>query len=249
MPLARLFICYTTNLSKVIAFDLRWAGTDGRLIRALNGRLPPDVACRQVSPCPADFNPRTSATFRQYVYRIHLQEHRSPLQRTTSWHQPFGPWDMSTLNVQSLFFTPQSVQAACELIKGTHDFGSFGLPMRPGGSTVRTVFDAGWCALEPCLEFTIVGTAFLRHMVRSLVGTMAQVGSGRMSLQDLTEVLQARDRNAAGPVAPAHGLELVRVGFNEETCKELPILHNVPLGTWQLTEKAPAKLTRMPDHN
>jgi tRNA pseudouridine38-40 synthase len=105
------------------------------------------------------------------------------------------------------------VQAA-NLLVGSFDFASFGKPPQ-GENTVRTVHRAEWQERGRCLFFEIKANAFLYRMVRSLVGTLVQVGLGRLSLDGFREVLQARDRRQGKYLAPAHGLCLMRVDYPE----------------------------------
>lgn len=184
---------------QVIAFDTAWRHSWEVLQRALNAVLPPDVAIWEVAQAQPDFHPRYDAYSRHYRYTIYNGTVRCPLSRWTSLHVP------QQLDVGEM-------QAAAGLLVGEHDFAAFGQPPQ-GKNTVRRVLRAEWTGKPPWLYFGIEADAFLYRMVRSLVGTMLQVGQGRMTGQAFGEVLASRDRAQAGPTAPPHGLCLVEVNY------------------------------------
>jgi tRNA pseudouridine38-40 synthase len=124
---------------------------------------------------------------------------RSPLDRRYT-HLVAEPLDLAAL------------QAAADLLVGRHDFASFGQPTQ-GDSTVRIIYTACWRQEGERFTFDVIGNAFLRGMVRSLVGTMLQVGTGRWPAGRVAEVLAGRDRGLAAVPAPACGLCLVRVEY------------------------------------
>ncbi len=187
---------------QVIAFDTEWRHPLEALLRALNALLPPDVAVREVAEAAPDFHPRYDARSRRYRYTVYNHPIRSPLARRTSLHVPVA------LDVEAM-------QATARLIRGEHDFAAFGQPPK-GENTVRRVMRAEWGGEPPWLYFDIEADAFLYRMVRSLVGTMLQVGSGQMTVEAFEEVLTSRDRSKAGPTAPPHGLCLVEVKYELE---------------------------------
>ena len=184
---------------QVVAFDTEWRHPLEALQRAMNAVLPPDVAVREVAQAADDFHPRYDARSRHYRYTVYNHPVRSPLVRRTSLHVP------TALDVAAM-------EAAARLLVGEHDFATFGQPPK-GENTVRRVVRAEWSGEPPWLYFDIEANAFLYRMVRSLVGTMLEVGKGRMSVEDFEEALRARDRSRAGPTAPAHGLCLIEVKY------------------------------------
>lgn len=186
---------------QVIAFDLAWRHGTEALLRAMNAHLPGDVAVWRVCEAEPAFHPRYDARRRVYAYTLDNRPIRSPLQRTRSWHVPH-PLDMEAMN-----------QAAA-LLMGSHDFATFGTPTQ-GHSTVREVYRAEWGRQTDYLVFTIEANAFLKRMVRTLVGTMKQVGEGRWSVGRFAAALAACDRDQIETVAPPQGLLLVRVIYNE----------------------------------
>ena len=184
---------------QVIAFDIQWQHGDEALQRALNARLPEDIAVRDLAEAVQDFHPRFSALRRAYVYRIYNSEIRSPIHRRTTWHVP-RPLAMAEMN------------RAAEVVVGLHDFATFGQPPQ-GHNTEREVFKAFWRKKDELLLFEIEANAFLYRMVRSLVGSMKAVGEGRWTVIDFVDAFQMRERRLAGQTAPAHGLCLTGVTY------------------------------------
>jgi len=172
-----------------------------RLARALNGVLPRDIGVHQVALAEDSFHPLRNAQAKQYRYRIWNQRARSPLRAARFAHIP-GALDVSAM------------QEAAALLTGTRDFQSF----QAAGSDVKTtVRDLQVLAVEarPGGEIEILarGSGFLRYMVRNLVGTLLEVGSGSRPAASMTALLAQRDRSEAGPTAPACGLTLERVFY------------------------------------
>lgn len=191
-------------VGQVISFHARWRHTAADLERAWNALLPVDIAVRHVEPVADQrFHPRYSARSRVYQYTVWTSPWRSPLHSRYSYHEP-KPLDVDGMN-----------QAARFLI-GEHDFAAFGQPTQ-GESTVRAVAVAKWWQPEDSarvrLLFTIEANAFLRRMVRSVVGTLLEVGKGFRPVDGVAEVLAARDRRLAAPPAPAGGLCLMEVKY------------------------------------
>lgn len=184
---------------QVIAFHTGWRHPLSELERALNAVLAEDVVVWELQPAEEEFHPRFSARSREYRYTIFNQPRRSPLARRFAYHWPHA------LDVEAMR------QAAHKLI-GTHDFATFGQPPQ-GENTVRQVLRAEFTCEGPFIHFDIEANAFLQRMVRSIVGTLLQVGSGKLSSADFEEILRAADRSLAGPTAPPHGLCLMRVNY------------------------------------
>jgi tRNA pseudouridine38-40 synthase len=185
---------------QVIAFDLDWAHTPQALMRAVNAHLPQDIAFLEIAEAPGGFHPRYGAVSRRYMYRIYPNAVRHPLRQRYAW-RIWPPVDLERLE--------QSARA----LEGRHDFSAFGHPLRPNGSTVRTVYSARWRPDEPFLDFEIVADAFLYHMVRRMVYLQVEIGQGREPVQVVQRYLEGQ---MAGPVqglAPAHGLALAEVRY------------------------------------
>ncbi len=185
---------------QVIAFDLDWHHPADELLRALNANLPEDVAACQVSQAADDFHPRYDAASRKYLYRIFSQPIRNPLLERYAWRVWPGV-DLGTL------------QQAAGFLLGTHDFSAFGTAPRSGGSTVRTVYQASWNPVEPCLEFTITADAFLYHMVRRLVSLQVEIGQGNLPPEAAVQYVQGKALTALKGLAPPQGLTLVEVRY------------------------------------
>jgi tRNA pseudouridine38-40 synthase len=184
------------------------ADTDlAALARRVNKMHGPEIAVRDAAWVERDFDARFSAQFRHYRYHVWNDPAPNPLEARTSWHvpQPLTMWAM---------------QAAGDALIGEHDFASFcRRPKVADGETppslIRRVLDLGWSRPDdsPMLRFEIRATSFCHQMVRSIVGTMVDVGLGHRSAGELTAILRARDRNVAGQVAPPTGLVLWNVGY------------------------------------
>lgn len=171
--------------------------------RGLNGVLPEDVAVLEVWEVPYDFHARHSAVRRDYRYVIDNGRVASPLLRRHALHVP-----------QRLDLVPMA--AALETLLGTHNFAAFaGGPQE--GTTVRTCYLAQCAAAElmeqPIVIIELAANAFLRHMVRNIVGTMLLVGMGKLSVEGFREIFAGRDRRRAGQTAQAHGLYLMSVSY------------------------------------
>ncbi|NNE11974.1 MAG: tRNA pseudouridine(38-40) synthase TruA [Ilumatobacter sp.] len=193
---------------QVISGDLP-AETDlDDLARRVNKMCAPDVAVRSAEWADDDFDARFSATSRRYRYHVWNDPAPNPLLADTVWHVP-RPLDLDAM------------QAACEPLLGEHDFSSFcRKPKVPDGmepaSMVRILHEAEWSRIDdsPMLRFEIAGSAFCHQMVRSIVGTMVDIGIGRIHHSKIAGILEARNRDAAGGVAPPTGLVLWEVGYD-----------------------------------
>jgi tRNA pseudouridine38-40 synthase len=192
---------------QVVSADLP-EGTDlADLSRRLNKLCAPAIAVRDAAWASPDFDARFSASWRHYRYDVWNAASPNPLLAGRAWYvpQPLSVWAM---------------QAACDPLIGEHDFSSFcRRPKVPEGepepSMVRRVLGARWSEVDDDghLRFEIRANAFCHQMVRSIVGTLVDVGLGKASPGDVRGILVARDREAAGQVAPPHGLVLWEVGY------------------------------------
>lgn len=185
---------------QVIGFDLAWRHTPEDLQRAMNANLPADIAVRDVGLASADFHPRFSAKQRAYRYTILNTAQRQPLLRRSSW-QIREPLDIGLMN------------AAAELLIGKHDFATFGTPPF-GNNTVRDIFVAIWQQKGTTLFFDVVATAFLKRMVRSIVGCLKAVGDKTWSVDEFKAAFEAADRSRCIIVAPPQGLVLESVKYD-----------------------------------
>jgi tRNA pseudouridine38-40 synthase len=185
---------------QVIAFDLAWAHTTAELQRALNALLPEDIACPALHSAADDFHPRYHALKRCYRYRVISAPWPDPLRERYAlrvWPAP----------------DVEAMAAAARDLPGKKDFGAFGSAPREGSHTVRTVFRAEWLRKDGDLEFWIEADAFLFRMVRTITGTLLQVGNGRYSGEAFQALLAIPRKGRAAPPAPAHGLCLMQIEY------------------------------------
>ncbi|MEW6180790.1 MAG: tRNA pseudouridine(38-40) synthase TruA [Chloroflexota bacterium] len=191
---------------QVIAFDMDWRHTPQQLLKALNASLPEDVAASRVQIVRDDFHPRYDALARQYLYRLYCQEERDPLRERFQWRV----WPP----VQG-----ELLHQTAGLLPGEHDFAAFGSPLRPGGSTIRTVYRAEWQQTgEQEWIFRIAANAFLYRMVRRLVFLQVRVGQQKLSLQQFENALKIPQPLMPGLAKP-NGLVLEWVQYEENDLK------------------------------
>jgi tRNA pseudouridine38-40 synthase len=174
-----------------------------RLAGALNGALAPEVVVLQAREAPDGFDARFSASSREYRYRIHEADLPDPFTARFVWHRP-GRLPLGRM------------RAAARDLVGEHDFTSFCRHPGADRSTVRHLIRLTVARHADALEITAVANAFLHQMVRSLVGTLVEVGEGNLDPAAMPAVLAERDRAAAGRPAPARGLTLERVRFGRD---------------------------------
>ena len=170
-----------------------------RLVRALNGTLPNDVAARSVVEAPMGFDARADARSRAYEYRV-LPGIRSPLRRRGVLNVPAG-------------LDTAAMREVAAMTVGQHDFRAFTPTNTEHVFFDRTVSRCAWSKHGDELVLEIEADAFLRHMVRVLVGSMLLVGRGYWDAARFASLLEGRPRSAAGPTAPAHPLTLVAVRY------------------------------------
>lgn len=200
-------------LGQVVHFDTESSLTCADLQRAVNACLPESVSITRLEDVPSGFHARFDATGREYQYVVDNAEVRSPLLARRA-HFVRGALDLPIM------------QEAAEWLEGTHDFAAFGSPMTYtridatsgleldyAGGTVRTMTAAKCWAQRRLVIFYFVADAFLRHMVRMLVGTLLRVGAGRLPARTIADLLRGDRTVPAGPAAPAYGLYLVRVRY------------------------------------
>jgi tRNA pseudouridine38-40 synthase len=200
-------------LGQVASFTLRRDISAGVLGRALNSRMPDDVRIVSADEVPASFHARFGARTKTYRYRIWNADLLNPFEREYAW------FVRGTLAVDSM-------EAAARSLQGRHDFAAFQAASGTQRTTEREVFsshvfahaDSRSPGLRPSpacvITYELTGNGFLRHMVRTIAGSLVDVGSGRRSPEWLSSVVASRDRTQAGPTAPAHGLFLVRVDYD-----------------------------------
>jgi len=204
-------------LGQVMTFVTKSSVPAENFVKALNDILPAAVRVLEVSEAPPDFHARHSVRAKTYRYRIYREAVCPPFLARYVWHYPY-PLD------------ERAMARAAALVVGEHDFTSFaavdaerrtnheeirmGDEMDPGPvSQVRRIFSSAWDRAGSEFAYTVRGSGFLHHMVRNLVGTFVLVGKATLQVEDMTRILEAHSRSAAGPTAPASGLYLVDVEY------------------------------------
>jgi len=188
---------------QVVTFYTDASLPDETFVRALNHFLPDDIAVRSASRIDSSFDARRHAVSRIYHYYMHTTSTRSPLRERHSWRIA-GPLDIEKMNGASSFLI------------GRHDFASFvSSPLTAREkNTVREIYKAKTTQDGDSIIFEMVARSFLPHQVRTTIGMLVSVGRGEITIDDFRAVLEARTPGLAGPMAPAHGLCLVKVNYH-----------------------------------
>jgi tRNA pseudouridine38-40 synthase len=193
-------------LAQVATFTTESPIPAQNLVKALNDMLPSSIRVLEAAEVPLDFHARKSVQAKTYRYRIYRGAICSPFLARYVWHYPY-PLD------------EEAMRQAAGFVIGEHDFTSFAAVDSERGredetiSNVRRIFGSTWERTQDELTYTVWGSGFLHHMVRNLVGTFLMVGKSTLKPEDITRILAARNRSAAGATAPASGLYLVRVEY------------------------------------
>lgn len=185
---------------QVASFMLERDFEETELRDAINGNLDRDIRVFDVQFVEDSFNARFSAKRKTYRYCIWNGEVLSPFARRYVYHYR-GPLDL------------RSMQRAALWLSGTHDFSAFTTGRSEATDHTRTMERLDLVSEGGMISITAVANGFLRYMVRTISGTLIEVGRGRLESGEMAEILASRDRNSAGPTAPAAGLTLVRVGY------------------------------------
>ena len=184
------------------------------LVRALNATLPPDVRVTHADEAASEFDARGAARAKTYRYRIVNDDAISPFEHRYAWQ------------VSQALDCPAMLEAG-SILRGEHDFAAFQATGSSVTTTVRTIFrfelehnrrdaagfDVPLGTNGSLITIDVEGSGFLRHMIRAIVGTLVEVGSGRRTPESVARALHSRDRGQAGPTAPARGLFLMRVEY------------------------------------
>lgn len=198
-------------LGQVAAFSTNSDLTIDVLKRALNAKLPNDIRILAIEETDGSFHPRFDAVKKRYIYLMGIGRNESAFLHKYRWQVK------AILNLDAM-------REAASLLTGEHDFSSLRGSGCSAKTTVRNIHLLEITALEAMevmtvptrgdwIKISIEANAFLRHMVRNIVGTLVEVGKGRIAVKDVSAILDARDRTKAGPAAPAAGLFLERIYY------------------------------------
>lgn len=188
------------SLGNVCIFDTETKIPAEKISFALNQKLPEDIVV--IDSCEVDesFHPRYSKSKKTYEYRILNRTFRDPTRRLDTYFYHY-PLDVEKMN-----------EAAAYLV-GEHDFASFCSVNAQVKTTIRTVYSCDVQKKGDIITIRITGNGFLYNMVRIIAGTLVKIGGSDMSACDMQKILEACDRNAAGPTAPAHGLTMIGLEY------------------------------------
>jgi tRNA pseudouridine38-40 synthase len=187
-------------LGQVANFRVEESLDVGELKTYLNRYLPDDIAVTAVEKAAEDFHARFNAKEKTYLYRIWNEEHPNPFLRKYSMHVP------KKLDVTAM-------RKGARAFLGEHDFTGYTSARSKSKSMVRTIHAIDLVEASGMIEIHVRGDGFLHNMVRRIVGTLIEVGMGRMSPDAVPAILESKDRERTGPVAESNGLLLEKVGF------------------------------------
>ena len=185
---------------QVVSFRTKSALPPETFTRALNHYLPEDIAVKGACRVSADFNVRRDALSREYDYFILNSSTRSPLAKG------FAYLVANELNIEIM-------NKACQFLEGEHDFASFATSLGKLRSTVRNVYEAKVTRENNLVTFHMVANSFLPHQVRNTIGLLIRAGLGKVGLEEVHQIMEAKTLGLAGPTAPACGLCLTKVNY------------------------------------
>jgi tRNA pseudouridine38-40 synthase len=191
-------------LGNVAVFDTCARIPAAKIAYALNQRLPEDIRIQRSEEVEPDWHPRHCESRKTYEYRIYRGEFPVPTKRLYA-HFTYRP-----LNVERM-------QRAAAYLMGEHDFKSFCQTGAQVESTVRRIYELDVREEGADVVLRVCGNGFLYNMVRIIAGTLMEVGQGRREPEEILEILERKDRSAAGPTAPACGLTLIKYEFDGDT--------------------------------
>jgi tRNA pseudouridine38-40 synthase len=186
---------------QVIHFDSPLTIPVNGWIKALNALLPDDIVVKEVEKVDSSFHARFSVTSKEYRYKVRITQEKDVFSRNYTFHFPYS------LNYDAM-------KEAMQFVIGTHDFTSFCSAKTEIEDKVRTIYEADFTISESELIFRFIGNGFLYNMVRILVGTILDVGQGKINPSDIPAIIEGKDRSLAGKTAPGHGLYLWKVYYD-----------------------------------
>ncbi|HKE62851.1 MAG TPA: tRNA pseudouridine(38-40) synthase TruA [Nitrospira sp.] len=191
-------------LGQVASFCIDRDWTPHEWTRGFNARLPEDIAVRSAAIMPDAFHARYAARGKLYEYRILNRPERPAVERGYFWHV-YKPLD------------PEAMGQAAAFLVGSHNFTSFEGTLTDNEDPICQLQQLSLTQQGDLISIQAYADRFLKHMVRSIVGTLVEVGHGKRTPESLSDVLMAKDRTAAGRTAPAHGLFLIRVDYDSSS--------------------------------
>lgn len=194
-------------LGNVAVFDTDSPIPADKISYALNRRLPEDIKVQKSEEVDRAFHPRHTASRKTYEYRIYCAPFPMPVRRLYA-HFTYVPMDVALM------------QSAASYLVGTHDFKSFCSTEAQVETTVRQIDSLDVMTEGKEIVIRVSGRGFLYNMVRIIAGTLMEVGRGHMAPEEVKRILAAKDRQAAGPTAPACGLTLMKILYMEKDLKE-----------------------------
>ncbi len=188
------------SMGNVAVFNTNTRMPAEKISYALNQRLPDDIVVQESAEVPEEFHPRFSNSIKTYEYRILNRRFRLPLERNTSYFYHHN------LDVERM-------QQAASYLVGEHDFTSFASIHSQTNTFVRTLYQAEVSKKEDMITIRLQGNGFLYNMVRIIAGTLIQVGAGMKEPEEMEQILEGKNRELAGPTAPAHGLTMIGIEY------------------------------------
>ena len=187
-------------LGQVVNFLIDSPIPTDNFVKALNHRLPQDIVVTEATEVGRDFDASGSAKSKLYRYTIFTGKKRNVLKTRNCWHRP-APLDIAAMD------------AAAKMLLGTKDFKSFASAADKRENSIRTVMQCQVTQQDNWVYIDIEADRFLYNMVRNIVGTLVEIGRGKWKPEKITEILEAENRKAAGPIAPAAGLCLMWIKY------------------------------------
>lgn len=193
----------THALGQVANFKLDWVGTSEELLAKINQALPEDIAVLGIEEASPRFHSRLNAQAKTYEYVI--------------WNDEKSPvfWRKYSFRCEKVLDL-EKMKTAAEYFVGEHDFMSFCANKRMKKSTVRKIYDITFTKMDGRIHIAFHGNGFLYQMVRIIVGTLIEVGEGKRTVEEIPEIMAARNREVAGFTAPSRGLFLKEVCYDEK---------------------------------
>lgn len=188
------------SLGNVCVFDTTTRIPAEKICYAVNSRLPDDIVVQESCEVASDFHPRAGKSSKTYEYRVLNRTMPDPTRRRDTYFYHYA------LDVDAM-------AKAATYLEGEHDFKSFCSVHAQVETTVRTIYSCTVTRDEDVIRICVTGNGFLYNMVRIIAGTLIEVGAGKRQPEDIVKMLEATDRCAAGPTAPAHGLTMLKISY------------------------------------